>query len=236
MTRINLLPREILERRKYERYYPWVIIFGIVVFTIVFLAWAILGLQVGARNRSLQQDQETATQLEQQAQAFAVFEKKEEELTARKETVEFALKGRVRWGRIVNELSLVLPSEVWLTQLDGLQSTDNGPYDSETGEYVGFPASMTLTGQTPDTDASASNEGYKSLAKTLVRLNDLPSLYNVWLSEATVGEYPTNPATDEIPVTTQKFVMTNSVVVPGAKPADTTGNTAAPAPPSTPGP
>ena len=31
MLRINLLPPEILERRKYERFYPWVVLVGVLV-------------------------------------------------------------------------------------------------------------------------------------------------------------------------------------------------------------
>lgn len=240
MIRINLLPKEILERRKYERFYPWVALFALVVFASVFLVWAVLGLQVGSRNRALQQDEQTAQKLSTQAAAFAVFEKKEEELKARETTVDLALKGRVRWGKLANEISLVLPSEVWLTQFDGIQATDSGPYSSEDGTYQGFTSSLTLTGQTPDTNENSMNEGYKSLAKSLVRLNDLPTLNNVWLSESTVGQYPGTTVSGQIPVITQQFVMTAGISEPGAlsvvgSAGGSTGKPAVPAPPSTPG-
>jgi len=126
MIRINLLPAEIAERRKYERFYPWLAVFGIVTLSVVLLAWAFLAMQVGARNRTLQQEQETAAQLQQQAEAFSVFEEKESELASRQQTVDQALAGRVKWGKLLNELSLVLPSEVWLTALIGQQPSTRG--------------------------------------------------------------------------------------------------------------
>jgi len=237
MIRINLLPKEILERRKYERFYPWVAIAAIAVIAVIVLIYAVLLIQVGAKNRSLEQDQATAKQLQDQAQAFAVFEQNEQQLQGRKSTVESALQGRVRWGRLCNEISLVLPSELWLTKFSGTQSTDSGPYDPQTGEYVGFPATVSLEGNTPDTDPKSMSEGYKSLAKTLVRLNDLPLLYNVWLNSAVIGNYPQTTLPDEVPVQVQTFTMTSGVVVPGVSATSTVspGTSAAPAPPSTAG-
>lgn len=241
MIRINLLPKEILERRKYERFYPWVALLAVVVFASVFLVWAVLVLQVGARNRELQQAQDTSKTLTTQAAAFGVFEQKEAQLQARKQTVQTALAGRINWGKLANEVSLVLPSEVWLTQYDGAQTTDAGPYDSESGKYIGFPSSCTFTGLTPDTNESSMNEGYKSLAKTLVRLNDLAMLDNVWLSESTVGQYPATTQSNEVPVMVQQFVVTAGIVAPGVEesaPASATAvssKPAVPAPPSTPG-
>lgn len=238
MIRINLLPKEILERRKYERFYPWVAIAALAILAIIMLVYTVLLLQVGARNRALQQDQDTAQQLQTQAQAFAVFEQKEKQLDARKMTVDTALQGRVRWGKLCNEISLVLPSEVWLAKLTGSQNTDAGPYDPQSGTYVGFPATMSFEGNTPDTDPKSMSEGYKSLAKTLVRLNDLPALYNVWLNTSVIGNYPQSSVPDEIPVQVQTFTITSGVVVPGVAATSTVtpGSTpAAPAPPSTPG-
>lgn len=166
MIRINLLPKEIQERRRYERYFAWAFITTTVVVVIIIGVWLALGFQVRAKTRDLQSRQELAQTLQAEADAYSVFEEKKSALTARQAVAQQALAGRINWAKVSNEVSLVLPSDVWALGVTANQ---------ETG--------MELTLRARDVSDSP-DVGQKSVARTMVRLNDLESLFGVWLKSS----------------------------------------------------
>jgi Tfp pilus assembly protein PilN len=171
MIRINLLPVEILEQRKFERRIIYVIIGAIIVFVALAALYAFTAFQVSSRNAELQQSLETASQLRAQADAFAVFEEKESALSARIAVANLALANRVEWGRIMNEISLVLPSDVWLDTLTG---------DQEAG--------VQMTANVVDPQDDVPDLGQAAVAKTLIRLAQLELLKDVWLETSAKNE------------------------------------------------
>lgn len=174
MIRINLLPPEIIERRKYERFYPYVFVATAILLAVVLVSWGGIQLMLSARNQELQRIQESAAALEQDAAKLAVFELKEQELGRRQEAVGLALAGRKDMGRLAEEISLVLPEEVWVQTITMSQ-------DLQVGMTAGLFAPNPLGNKVTD--------GYKSVASTLVRLGSLELLENVWLTNAESVEY-----------------------------------------------
>lgn len=211
MIRINLLPPEITEKRKFEQRLVWVFAAVLLVFVVLVLVWSFLAYQVSQKNSVLQSNLDAANQVRSQAETFKVFELKESELEARKQTAAVALSQRVEWARLVNELSLVLPSDAWLTSLDG-------------SEVDG----LDLMGQVLDSPDDVPDAGHKAVAKTLVRLSSLDLLYNVWLENSlkTVNSDADAPIIE--------FEMSAQVVRPDPVPSIAT--TSVPAPPTTPAP
>ncbi len=167
MVRINLLPPEIIEKRKFEQRIGYVIVVGIIVGAVIGIAYIFLLFQVNQKNSDLQQRVDQATQLRAKAEAYKVFEQKESDLSARIAIADTALGGRVNWGRVANELSLVLPSDVWV---DNIQAN----------EVDG----LIIVGNAVDSDDDVPDVGHKAVAKTLVRLGDLELLDNVWLDSS----------------------------------------------------
>ncbi|MBU4557166.1 MAG: hypothetical protein KJ747_09875 [Actinobacteria bacterium] len=211
MIRINLLPPEITEKRKFEQRLVWVFAAALLVFVVLVLVWSFLAYQVSQKNSVLQSNLDAANQVRSQAETFKVFELKESELEARKQTAAMALSQRVEWGRLVNELSLVLPSDAWLTSLDG-------------SEVDG----LSMLGQVLDSPDDVPDAGHKAVAKTLVRLSSLDLLYNVWLENSLKT---VNTAADA-PII--EFEMSAQVVRP--EPVASTAPSSVPAPPTTPAP
>ena len=170
MVRINLLPREIIERRKWERWYAPVIIAGCIALGVSLAVGGVFFYLAQGKVGELQQTTETVTQLTAQANSFAIFEQKEAELQSRKAVAQQALAGRINWGKICANISLMLPEEVWITTLTGDEA---GP-------------SVTIAGmRTPDAVGVANegmDEGFKSVAKTLVVMNYL--FTDVWTTGA----------------------------------------------------
>ncbi len=206
MVRINLLPREIIEKRRFEQSIRYVAFAGVVVIVLILGVYAVLMFQVNAKRGELQDRQQLESDLRAQAEAFRVFEEKESELRARQELADAALAGRVHWGRLANELSLVLPADVWLTQLSG-------------GEDMG----LSLQAYALDNPDEIPDVGHKAVAKTLIRLADLEQVRSVWLNTSAKTLFLEQPAIE--------FSVTTGVETPGAEPeADDTS--AVPAPPS----
>jgi len=191
VLRINLLPPEVLERRRWEKWYQYVFFGFFVLLTLALLAWAWLLLMTSAKQDELQGLREQSQRHQAQAEAFSVFEKKQKELADREATVSTALAGRVNMGRLVDDISLILPEEVWLAQL-----------------AVGQDSGLSLDGFTPLSSSRSSNVGYKSVAKTLVRLDSLSDLEEVWLVAASATEFGDWQAEDpsELPTTSADVV------------------------------
>jgi len=204
MIRVNLLPKEILEKRRYERYFVWVYAAAAIIAVVLIGVWLIMGVQVQQKNRDLQTLQEEANKLRAEADAFAIFEQKQTDLTSRQTVAQQALSGRVDWAKVSNEMSLVLPSDVWVKSI--IANQDGG---------------VQLTLASVDA-ADAPDVGQKSVARTMVRLNDLGSLYDVWLKASAKGAIQQGEA--QTPII--EFQLTAQVVKPAS--ATTTSTVAAP--------
>jgi len=203
--RINLLPPELLEARRWDKWYRYVFIgfFALLALLLLIGAWVWLSVQI--RVETLQGLQQQAQEFSVQAQAFSVFEKRHEELVAQRAVVQTALADRISAGRLADEVSLVLPDETWLEVLS-----------------IGEESGLTVAGFTPLSSSQSTNIGYKSVAATMVRLSSLPDLSDVWLSTATSTEYNSWQVEDDEtePTTSQpvvKFAIAGKVAGGAAK-------------------
>ncbi len=214
MVRINLLPPEIQERRKWDRYYPLVFLMGFVVFAAIGTVAFGLFWYTNSERATLQEYKSQAAQLNAQAAQFAVFEQKEGDLVTKASVTQVALSGRVNWAALSRDISMILPDEIWLTSIEGNEDTG-----------------LTISGYTPNANPDSSAESYKSIAKMLVLLNAMPELYDLWLTNATVAEYSGTgqQATDDSAPTLQ-FQATAKVATPSTNATATTTAVLAPPP------
>jgi Tfp pilus assembly protein PilN len=172
MMRINLLPPEILERRKSEKRLSWVILAAIGIAVVLVGVWGVGYFQREAKRGELAAIQQDVQLANAQAAQLAVFESRAGELEARRATVALAFKGRIGWAKLLQELSLVLPADVWaqsltVDQISGLQ----------------------LAGYAIDAPTDSPDLGFKPMARLLVRLTDLEQLSDVWLSSSTRSSF-----------------------------------------------
>ena len=173
MIRINLIPPEILAKRKDERRRSWIWLGGAILLAVVAMFCLIVFIRVASSQTDVASVQQQATALQAQTSRFDVFQQKEAELRLREGSVAAATTGKVDWAGMLYELGLVLPTDVYLTAFTG---TDSG-----TG---GSGGTVTMAGTVvPDGDNTPAI-GYKSIAKTLVRLTEMTQLDSVWLSNA----------------------------------------------------
>jgi Tfp pilus assembly protein PilN len=178
VIRINLIPPEILQSRKDEQRWKWVWLAGGIAALAVALFWATTYLQLSSATSDVAAIQQDVATAQAQTSRFAVFEQKEAELKVRQDAVGTASKGRIDWSQLLYELGLVLPRDVYLTTFTGV---DNA------GGSTAADSVVTLAGQAVyDPDEVPAN-GYKSIAKMLVRLTEMSELDSVWLTSSTLG-------------------------------------------------
>lgn len=224
MIRINLLPPEITQKRLDERRWRWIAVGGIVAGVLVLLVFLFLQFQVSIKQGEVASVQQQAAGLQQQAQRFQIFRQKESELTARRAVVSKALAGRIDWSRLLSEVAMVLPSDVYVTQIGATQPTP------ATTKDPAAPGSLTMSGKALDVPNDVPDLGYKSVAKLLSRLADLDQLNAVWLTDSAKpaaipeGTVSTEPAAFFI-----TFGLSAEISSP---PTSTASPSGVPAPPS----
>jgi Tfp pilus assembly protein PilN len=172
VTRINLLPPEITQKRKDERRWTYVIAGILALFVVVAVLWFAMLIQVVSKEAEVAGVQQQADALSGQVARFSIFQKKQDDMVHRRGIVSLALARRVDWSEVLYETSLIMPADVFLTRFAG-----------SNGESSGSPL-LILEGNVANIVDVGTNSGYDSLAKLLVRLTDLPDVGNVWLSSA----------------------------------------------------
>jgi len=192
MMRINLLPPEILERRKAERRFGWVILAAVVVAVVLAGVWAIAYFRLQGKQDELASIQQQVQSTNAQADQLAIFEERAAELETRRATASQALADRRDWAKLFNEVSLVLPSDIWIENMSAAED-----------------AGLSLTGYAIDAPSDVPDQGHKSIAKMLIRLADLDQLSDVWLTSSAKGEFEEQPVLE--------FTVTADVAAPGVE-------------------
>ena len=168
MIRINLIPPEITQKRKTESRLALIILLFVIMVVIMGAFTAVMFVQVGIERDAVAALEQEVAAKQAQAEQFRIFEEQEGDLGARQQLADDVVAGRIDWGRLCEELSLVLPDDVWIEALTG-------------DELEG----VTLVGKALDNPVDVPDSGHKGIARTLVRLADLEQLYNVWLTNST---------------------------------------------------
>jgi Tfp pilus assembly protein PilN len=177
MMHINLLPPELLERRLAEKRLRWVVVAAFVVAALLAVAWFAGYTQLQSKRSELADIKQQTAATQAQADQLAIFEERAVALEERRAIVELALGDRRNWAKLYDELSLVLPSDVWVQSLT-------------TDEVAG----LTVLGYGIDVPTDYPDTGHKSIAKVLLRLADLEQLHDVWLTNSVKQLYEEQPA------------------------------------------
>ncbi|PKQ19953.1 MAG: hypothetical protein CVT66_07345 [Actinobacteria bacterium HGW-Actinobacteria-6] len=167
MMRINLLPPEILEKRKSEQRLVYVVLVAVLVVIVLAGVFGFANLQLSEKNKQVAALEQDLAERQTQAQTLVVFELNADELARRKAIAETALAARINWSQLYDELSLVMPTDMWVTVIVTDQT-----------------AGLQLDGYAVDSATDSPDLGHKSIAKLLVRLADLDQLQDVWLTNA----------------------------------------------------
>lgn len=197
MIRVNLLPPEILEKRKAERRLASMVAALVVVSLVLAGVWLFAFTRANSKQRDLEAKQQELQQVTAQAASLEIFEVQQAELARRRAVAQLALDARQNWAKLFDEISLVLPSDMWVSVLAATAESKL--------QIDGFSVDAT---DTPD-------YGHKTVAKLLVRLAELEQLADVWLSNSVKTEVEAQPAL--------QFTVTAAVEKPASTATGTAG-------------
>jgi Tfp pilus assembly protein PilN len=179
MRAVNLLPRDHGQRTIKKESLP-VLVGGCSAVLVV----AVLGALYLMGSGKIAAQQRTLDDLNRHFQALpapppgptAAQQALAGEQSARVSALTAALANRVSWDRVFREFSLVLPDDVWLTQL-AAKSPISPATNASTASSTGTPSEFTITGRT------YSHDG---VARLMSRLQVIPDLTNVQLVSSSV--------------------------------------------------
>jgi type IV pilus assembly protein PilM len=178
--RISMLPVEVAVVRTQRRQ---MILAGAGVAglaLLLLLVWLARQSQVSSEKDKADQAERDNATLQQQVTALQGVTALDAQLAQRRALVTNALADDVAWTRLLQEISTVIPNDVWLTSFQGQKGGANGA----TGA-AGTAGAATSTSAVGSINVAAMGFDHTSSARWLLRVGDLPSLTGVWLPSST---------------------------------------------------
>jgi Tfp pilus assembly protein PilN len=184
MRAVNLLPRDVAKTKTREVNAP--LLTGVIAAVIVTFVLAAGFLHESAKVAHKQTELDAAsaelalipppTPVDSASSTLAG------EQAQRIVSLQSALNGRITWDRLLREISLVLPNDVWLSGLS-LQAPAVAPVVPAAGAVAATPAPLTST--STGLTMSGSAFSHKGVVRLLSRLALVPDLENVTLGHST---------------------------------------------------
>lgn len=176
MRAVNLLPRDGQREKRKPQTLQLVAVVGVVLATGLICASFLMKSSAVAQERTnLDLAHKELAAIPPPAAVHAADPGLQQTRNARLTAVASALDRRVPWDRLLRQLSLVLPEDVWLTTLSA-----RSPSAATTTD-----AAPALPGAAPDTFVfSGYSYSHESVARLLARLAVVPDLANVQLQRS----------------------------------------------------
>jgi Tfp pilus assembly protein PilN len=184
---VNLLPQEPIGRSRAQiQQLPVVVGMALLLVVAILIGGMFLLSSAKARDKQTELDAvetEIAAVPPPPRQPTAVEASLAGQENARVVALTSALSRRVAWDRVLRELSLVLPDDIWLTSLAARSPASPASAAPTVAAAAGTaPTGLTVTGYT---------YSHESVARLLSRLSVLPNLTNVQLQTSTVAQVGT---------------------------------------------
>jgi Tfp pilus assembly protein PilN len=180
---VNLLPKDDAQRNKKQQNVPALVSSALIVLFTGLAGVLYFSAKSEAQAKEMQvQDARAELALlptpSDLAAASAGTERLRAEHAARLAALSTALTHRVSWDRVLREISLVLPDDVWLRDMAAVSPATPGA--TAPPNVVGAPPEgFAINGYTYSHDA---------VARLLSRLAVIPDLQNVWLERSARAE------------------------------------------------
>jgi Tfp pilus assembly protein PilN len=147
LPRVNLLPPEIGERRRFKRVQAGLGVGVVAAVGIVGLLALVANSQVSSAQDKLDTAKAQQTALQGTVAEYAEVPLVFAQVDAREAQLTQAMGKEVRWSYFLNDLSLSVPSKVWLTEMSMKQNVDDAALVAATPADTGYlqPGLATLS-------------------------------------------------------------------------------------------
>ena len=184
MRAVNLLPRDDAQRQSKQQNLPALASTGVAVLVIGLLGVFYFSAKSTAKQKelALQDAQAELALLPTPADSQAKIAPERQlagERDQRVSALTSALTHRVAWDRVLREISLVLPEDVWLKDFSASSPNPANATALPAAAPGQPPTLLTINGYTYSHDA---------VARLMTRLAVVPELQNVWLQQSSRSE------------------------------------------------
>jgi Tfp pilus assembly protein PilN len=173
MTQVNLLPSELRAREATRRLTSVVVIVGVIVLGLVGLFYFFQVMNLSRAEDDLAAQQGVNQQLQAQVNDLQRFQDLQSQLQAKQGLVNSVFVGEVSWSNVLVDISHVIPSEAYLTNLTGSTAAETATPTTGGATLIG---NISFTGVVRQTDP---------LASWLSRLEQVDGWENAWMTSAT---------------------------------------------------
>lgn len=185
MQRVDLLPSSYVARRRERRAVGVVIMAGLLVWLVLFAWFFWLGLQISDARDDLAAVEARNQVLRQEIAELQRFALLESEVRNKRRALATVMQGDVDWPAVLTEVAMVIPGEVWLTQLQTSAAGTEGETQVGTETAPVDIRADSAFGRILFTGRSLSMPG---VAKWMIRLGSVREFAAVWLTTATRSE------------------------------------------------
>lgn len=153
------------------------------------VAMVLTGNDIKKQRGELSSLQARKAQAEQSASALAPYADFASLAASRTETVESLAKSRFDWERVLHELALVMPQDVWLDSLTGSVAAG-----ASTGAATSASSSSDPSITGPSLAISGCADSQTTVARFLAALKDIDGVTRVGMQQSSLGEESTDSA------------------------------------------
>jgi len=170
--RINLLPPEREERRRARQITTTIVAAGVALLVLLGLVYAAEFVRLNGQKHALETQQATNASLQSQVAQLSQFQQLETQLQGKTTLLNNLTEDEVRWSVILADVSLVIPSDTWLTNF------------TATVTAAGTQSGPGATGATPlgTIQLTGTTFSHLDVAKWLTRLAGVDAFTNTYLS------------------------------------------------------
>lgn len=170
LIQINLLPKEVLEKRKSEHRLALALLGLLGMVLILCSIYGLNMVRIVQAQSSLEEVKAENNRLQTEIAKIGDFERIRLRVEEREALVKTVTAAKYSWSRFLNNVSLIVPNEVWLSSL--------------TVEEEG---SISFIGRAL-AGSRISGVGHKPVAKWMVHLEQLDDIEDVWLTSSRKGD------------------------------------------------
>ena len=189
MRRIDLLPEAYAARQQERRSIAIVVVATLLVLLLLIVWWVSLGTKINGARNDLAAAQQVNARLQADIDRLQNFADLQLEVQTKTQALRTVMAGDVDWPAIMTEVAMVIPGEVWLTNLTTSAGTTEGaePVPTETNP-IRVSKNPTASGRIHFAGCSLTMPG---VAKWLIRLGTVKEFTGIWLNTATAPESAT---------------------------------------------
>ncbi len=192
MRRIDLLPPSYAQKKRERNTLLMVAVAAIVVILLLVGWWFWLGLQVNDAETELARVEQTNAELNSQIAELQRFVTLQNEVDQKRTALQTVMAGDVDWPGVLAEIAMVIPSEVWLSNLSASAGQTEG---ANTVPTEGSPIPISELEPFGRIQFSGSSLSMTGVAKWMLRLESVDSFFATYLQSATIAETQIGPAT-----------------------------------------